>query len=267
MKRSQVSSVALSIIMLVMGLFLSSCEDPDEIVGPQGPQGEQGLRGPEGPQGAMGPQGPQGENGPEGPEGPQGEQGPQGEPGPEGPQGEQGPQGEPGPEGPQGEQGPQGEPGPEGPQGEPGKDGTATVIYSDWTVFVLNNWTASLTYFGQTRREYPIAVEEIDADILNRGTVMVYVRFAGTSNRTQPLPIIGPILSTTREQVLNFHLRLGLIHIEFFNLIDRDLDPGRFASGNFYRYVIIPGGIESLKSATFDLNDYEGVMKHFGIDP
>ena len=294
MERSKVNLIVFSIIMLFTGLFMVSCEDPDEIVGPQGPQGEQGPRGPEGaqgadgrqgepgpegpegPQGEQGPEGPQGEPGPEGPQGEPGPEGPQGEPGPEGPQGEpgpEGPQGEPGPEGPQGEpgpEGPQGEPGPEGPQGpqgEPGEDGSSNVIYSEWTAFDLDNWTGSLTFFGQKRREYPIDVVEIDVDIINKGTVIVYARFPGTINRTQPLPIIGPILSNARDQVLNFHIRLGLIHIEFYNLIERDEDPGRFGSGNQYRYIIIPGSVESLKSATLKLNDYERVMEHFGINP
>jgi len=169
-----------------------------------------------------------------------------------------------GPQGPQGEQGPQGQQGPQGEQGEPG---TANVIYSEWTSFVLDNWTASLTFFGQTRREYPINVVEIDQDILDKGTVMVYVRFSGTGTRIQPLPVISPILSSAREQVLNFHLRLGLIHIEFYNLTDRTLDPGRIGAGNHYRYVIIPGGISALKSASLNLNDYERVMEYFGIDP
>jgi hypothetical protein len=233
MKRGKKNLFVLPLMVLLMGL-MAACGDPDEVEGPQGPRGEQG------PQGVQGPQGPQGGQGPQGPQGP------------EGPQGEQGPQG---PEGPQGEQGEQGEP------------GTANVIYSEWTSFVLDNWTASLTFFGQTRREYPITVMKIDQSILDNGTVMVYVRFSGTNTRIQPLPLISPILSSAREQVLNFHLRLGLIHIEFYNLIDRTLDPGRIGAGNHYRYVIIPGGISAVKSASLNMNDYERVMEHFRIDP
>lgn len=171
-------------------------------------------------------------------------------------------------EGPVGDIGPQGEMGPQGEQGPQGQDGTANVIYSEWTNFVQANWTDSFTFFGQTRREYPIDVEEIDLDILESGTVMVYVRFGGTNNRIQPLPVIGPILSSARDQVLNFHLRLGLIHIEFYNLVDRDLDPGTFGSGNQYRYVIIPGGVPAKAIKGYpDLNDYYAVMEYFGIDP
>jgi hypothetical protein len=99
------------------------------------------------------------------------------------------------------------------------------------------------------------------------GTVMVYVRFSGSSTRTQPLPVIGPIATTIRDQVLNFHLRLGHIYIEFYNLIDRGQDPGRFGSGNHFRYVIIPGGVESLKSTAPDLDDYDRVVEYFRIEP
>lgn len=176
-----------------------------------------------------------------------------------------------GPAGPQGEigpQGPQGSSGVQGVAGEDGEDGTANVIYSEWINFELDNWSGSLTFFGQTRREYPIEELAIDSEIIEKGTVMVYARFGGTNARIQPLPIIGPITSTSRDQVLNFHIRLENIFIEFFNLVDRDLDPGRFGSSNQYRYIIIPGGVPAKAIGDYpDMNDYYAVMEYFGIDP
>ena len=71
-----------------------------------------------------------------------------------------------GPEGPTGHQGPQGETGAQGPEGPQGEEGTANVIYSDWTEFDSSNWTDAHSEFGQTRREYPIEVPEIDEEIL-----------------------------------------------------------------------------------------------------
>ena len=214
-----------------MGFIMAGCEPEEGPVGPEGPQGEQGI------QGIRGEPGPQG---PEGPQGPQGEQGPRGETGPRGEQGARGLQG------PQGEQGPQGPLGPQGVQGEPG---TANVIYSEWINFNLNTWTASFTFFGQTRREYHIDVTEITAAILSSGTVMVYIRLQGTSGSIQPLPLIGPILSSTKDQILNFRLQTGKIVLEFHNSTDRDQDPGRFGTGNQYRYIIIPGGITAGKKS------------------
>jgi hypothetical protein len=115
------------------------------------------------------------------------------------------------------------------------------VFSSDWQTFNLDNWSDSFTHFGQTRREYQISEEKVDDEIISRGTVMVYVRFGGTINRIQPLPIIGPVLSSSRDQVINFRIQTGLVILEFHNLIERDLDPGRFGSGNQFRYVIVPG--------------------------
>lgn len=177
-------------------------------------------------------------------------------------EGPAGPQGEIGPPGPQGSSGVQ------GVTGEDGEDGTANVIYSEWENFVLDNWSDSLSFFGQTKRQYPIKELAIDTKILDKGTVMVYVRFGDINARIQPLPIIGPINTISRDQVLNFNFRLEYIFIEFFNLIDRDLDPGRFGPGNQYRYIIIPGGVPAKAIGDYpDLNDYYAVIEYFGIDP
>jgi len=169
-----------------------------------------------------------------------------------------------GPQGPQGEQGPQGAQGPEGPQGP---EGTANVIYSEWTSFDLNNWSESFSYFGQIRRTYTINVESIDADIIASGSVLVYVRFAGTFSSIQPLPVIGPITKTSEDQFLNYIIETGKIVLGFHNLTNRDQDPGRIGSGNQYRYIIIPGGTPDLKSNALDFNDYQSVVKYFGVEP
>jgi hypothetical protein len=256
-------------LVLFLG-FMVACSDPGDVgpKGDKGDTGEQGIQGEQGPQGDKGDPGEQGPKGDPGEQGIQGEQGPKGDPGEQGIQGEQGPKGDTGDQGrqgPKGDTGDQGRQGPKGDKGDEGDPGTANVIYSEWTTFVLEDWTASLTFFGQTRREYPINVTEIDSEIINKGTVMVYGRLAGTITRTQPLPIIGPIPSNARDQVLNFHIRLGLIHIEFYNLIERDEDPGRFGSGNQYRYIIIPGGVPTGRIGAPDLSDYEAVKTFYNI--
>lgn len=178
-----------------------------------------------------------------------------------GPQGDQGPQGEQGPQGDQGPEGAQGDPGPEGPPG------TANVIYSEWTAFSSEVWTDAFTYFGQMRRTYTVDEENITSEILDSGAVMVYVRFGGTLNTIQPLPVIGPVTKSTEDQFLNYDLKLEKIIIIFHNLTNRDQDPGQIGSSNLYRYVIIPGGTSLLKTNYPDLDDYHAVMKFFDIDP
>ena len=97
---------------------------------------------------------------------------------------------------------------------------------------------------------------------------MVYIRLQGTLGSIQPLPLIGPILSTNKDQILNYRLQTGKIVLEFHNSsIDRDQDPGRFGTGNQYRYIIIPGGTIVGKKSYFDLTDYFSVTKYFDITP
>jgi hypothetical protein len=167
-----------------------------------------------------------------------------------------------GPEGPPGQQGEQGEQGEQGIQGPPG---TANVIYSDWTEFDLANWSDSYTFFGQMRRDYPVTVSQIDEDIIDMGTVMVYVRFSGATEKVFALPAILPL--GPGDNVLEFYLEVGSIVLSMHNVPDSSLDPGTFGTGNHFRYIIIPGGVSATKATMPDLNDYYAVMAYYGIDP
>lgn len=167
-----------------------------------------------------------------------------------------------GPQGPQGEQGPRGE---QGLQGEQGPEGTANVIYSNWTAFADSNWSDAHNEFGQTRREYPIDVPEINEEILSMGTVKVYVRIPSVLGETVfPLPWIYG-LTKGIAQVLSFELDPGMIVINFHDLVDDSEDPGTFGSVVEYRYVIIPGGIPAGKAKSLDLNNYQEVKEYFRI--
>lgn len=168
-----------------------------------------------------------------------------------------------GPEGPTGPAGPQGEQGPQGPEGP---EGTANVIYSDWIQFDESNWSESYSLFGQTRREYPVQVSDLSQDILDQGTVAVYVRFAGTPEKINSLPVITPI-SGFDNQVLDFELELESIVMAFFNVVDEDSDPDTIGSQNEFRYVIIPGGTSANKAVTPDMSDYQAVVEYYGIAP
>lgn len=224
-------------LFLFVGLITSCGSEGD--VGPKGDKGDPGI---------------QGEAGPKGDKGDPGEKGDQGDPGP---------QGEAGPKGDQGDPGPQGETGPKGDQGEKGDPGTANVIYSSWTSFVAANWSASFNFFGQTRRNYVVDETAITSDILNQGTVAVYVRFGGTSGTIQPLPFEQAIVQS-KAQYLGFNLQLSKIIMFMYNK-DDVLDPGTIGSGNSYRYVIIPGGTPTGRMASVDISDYEAVKSYYNI--
>ena len=166
-----------------------------------------------------------------------------------------------GPEGPQGEQGEQGE---QGPRGEPG---TANVIYSDWTPFQTSDWSEPFSFFGQNRRSYTIAEDSITSEIINTGTVMVFVKFFYDTDVIHTLPIIMALIGR-ENQVLDYHIQVGEIVIVFYNLNDTD-DPGTIGGdSNQYRYVIIPGGTSLLKTRgveSYKDLSYKEFCKKFNI--
>ncbi len=118
--------------------------------------------------------------------------------------------------------------------------GNARVISSDWQLFIGNNWSDVTNFFGKDRRTYEIDVPEITQNVLDRGMVQVSVRFGGTSSVIQPLPILQSI-TQQKEQRLAFHLRLGKIVLEYYN-IGESSDPGTISGGsNRYMYTITSG--------------------------
>lgn len=170
-----------------------------------------------------------------------------------------------GPEGPTGPAGPQGAQGEQGPQGPEGPAGTANVIYSEWIAFNNADWDEPTTLGGQTRREYPISVSQLNEDILMMGTVAVYVRFDTVEDRVFPLPLVLPLTSGS-EQQLDFELELNTIVITFHDIEDNSVDPGTFGEVGQYRYIIIPGGTAA-KANLPDFSNYDAVVEFYGIDP
>lgn len=142
-------------------------------------------------------------------------------------------EGDPGPQGLRGEQGT------EGPQGEKGDPGTADVIYSEWTFFDTNNWR-KVTEFGRETQLYPVEDTLITQEIIDQGLIMVYIRFGGTP-QPRPLPYTGYVTSSSKDQSIWYRLFPETIEIVFNNL-GENTDPGTFGAGNFYRYIIVPGG-------------------------
>ncbi|MEN7547580.1 hypothetical protein AAG747_06665 [Rapidithrix thailandica] len=167
-------------------------------------------------------------------------------------------------EGDVGPQGPPGDQGAQGDQGDQGERGTANVIYSDWINFDAQKWSDPTDFFGQNRRIYEIDEDSISEDILNVGVVSVYVKFGGTSNNIQPLPITQAI-TLIKAQSLIHYLKLNQIVLAFYNEDDTN-DPGTIGPGNSYRYVIIPGEIPSSgRIEEVDLSDYEAVKEYYNL--
>lgn len=148
--------------------------------------------------------------------------------------GEDGATGATGPQGEQGAQGEQGDEGPQGEQGEQGNPGTANVIYSDWVATELGNNIAT------SSDSFEMDAPDIDADMLNYGTILVFGRRVDLvdGNVVYPLPIV---FGGARQQSYFYVATAGTITITIH--ANEEGDPagdGTFLSQ--YRYVLIPGG-------------------------
>ncbi len=172
-----------------------------------------------------------------------------GEDGAQGPQGEQGEQGATGPQGPQGDQGEQGEP------------GTANVMYSDWVNTELGNSIAT------SSASFDIDAPEIDPDMLNFGTILVYGRRidAIDGNTVYQLPMV---FGAARQQSYFFVATDGNIRISVHANEEGDtVGDGTFLAQ--YRYVLIPGGVSTSGKSGSDMDfskmTYEEVVDYFNI--
>ncbi|WP_273568776.1 collagen-like triple helix repeat-containing protein [Maribacter halichondriae] len=165
--------------------------------------------------------------------------------------------------GPQGAQGIQGEPGPQGAQGEQGEQGetgTANVIYSNWfnTEFGSNITEASASF--------DIPVTEIDNEILNFGTLLVYG--SRINNNSELLVYELPIVfGVARQQSYYYQASNGNLRIT----VAANEEGENVLDGDFleqYRYVIIPGGVQSSgksSSINYGKMTYEEIVAHFNI--
>jgi hypothetical protein len=164
-----------------------------------------------------------------------------------------------------GADGAQGPAGTAGQDGINGQDGNANVIYSNWTGFDSTNWEALANEFSTEIRNYPVTVNDLTQDIADNGVILVYIKFNGFPNTTIPLPFTGNI--TGGINFLYYYSNVSLITLKLANL-DGNGDPGIFGAGNFYRYILIPGG--TLAKSTSEINyknmSYEEVMDRFGLD-
>ncbi|RDY59901.1 collagen-like protein [Flagellimonas nanhaiensis] len=183
------------------------------------------------------------------------EDGETGPAGPQGPQGEQGPAGANGADGAQGEQGEQGDP------------GTANVMYSDWIDTELGNNIVGAS------ASFVIDAPDIDEDMLDFGTILVYARRTDVSlgSLVYPLPVV---FGAARQQSYYFRAQDGEIRIS----VATNEEGESAGDGSFleqYRYVLIPGGTPvtsgppgglGSKAVDYSKMTYEQVAKHFNFE-
>ncbi len=160
-----------------------------------------------------------------------------------------------------GDQGPAGINGIDGENGAAGQDGNANIIASDW---FDPTWTVPSTSASFTKD-----APEITQGVLDSGVIMVY---AHMHDHIYPLPI--SFIGDSIPKEYNFWADLGSVRIWF--TAESSYTP--FA-GIRFRYVIIPSvasgskGLGSreevlaeLVAAGVDVNDYDSVCNHFGLN-
>lgn len=176
---------------------------------------------------------------------------------------EDGATGPPGPIGPQGEQGDSGDQGDPGEDGDQGEPGTANVIYSDWFDTELDNNIVATT------SSFEISAPEIDANILNFGTILVYARRLDPVTFAPYIYNLPIVFGAARQQSYYFRATSDIIRI----IVVANEEGESAGDGTFlqqYRYVIIPGGTPATDPASKSYKDwskmsYQEVAEYFNI--
>lgn len=147
-----------------------------------------------------------------------------------------------------------------GDTGPKGDTGTANVMYSPWL---------DVTYSPQTNDNgdtviwfAKIPAPKLTKAILDSGTVKVYFNVNTAAEPTVfPLPI-SDFYSFAFITQLGVYFSVGNIDLYC------DLDASSFTTGGQkawqYRYVIIPGGVPTGRSAV-NWNNYEAVKRYYNI--
>jgi hypothetical protein len=152
--------------------------------------------------------------------------------------------------GPQGPAGPAGPAGTTGVAGPTGATGTANVIYSAWTT--PSTYTKT-TQFGTVEFSANITASKITQDILDNGTVLVFGKLDGytttiwPTNQVAQLPIVINYQSGSTAEIDTWSalVTLGNVQIALENNTNIY---GSISNLHQFRYIIIPGGVQTLGS-------------------
>lgn len=145
--------------------------------------------------------------------------------------------------------------GPAGAAGTNGTPGTANVIYSGWQDVTYNLSATDSLYEGT------IQTPALADSILQKGDVKVFVNF-GTTAAPNVVPL--PFSEITSSGLLFINVSFGE---QTINLVS-DADASTYVNSGSkqlqYRWVVIPGGVASARSA-IDWKNYAQVKSYLGI--
>lgn len=151
-----------------------------------------------------------------------------------------------------------------GVDGTQGPAGTANVIYSAWM-----NAPAGTpeTIDGTSGLSTSIAAPELSADILAKGTILVYLSFGtGTNIFTLPYTSTAGGATNTITAIASLN-NIKLFRFKHAN----DGTTVALPASLSWRYILIPGGAAAATSKTAKVDyskmSYEEVCAHFNIQP
>jgi hypothetical protein len=195
-------------------------------------------------------------------------------------EGPEGPVGATGPQGPPGTPGSSGTPGAPGAPGQTGPTGIANVIYSTWlaapsTTGAAGWFDTTITTIGAVSRAN-FAAPSMTQTVLDQGMTLVYHTTSATAPATgtanvQALPFTINVGGVIQE--VNYRPAVSRVIVFLKNL--SGASSLSMSTGNYFRYVIIPGGVAggrmtSGQAAGYTMEQlkampYEEVIKKFNI--
>lgn len=149
-----------------------------------------------------------------------------------------------------------------GVDGTQGPAGTANVIYSTWMTAPT---AAAETIDGTSGLSTSINAPELSADILAKGTILVYMSFGGGTNPLPYTSTAGGFANT-----ITAIPALQKIKLFRFKHAADGTTVGLPTTLN-WRYILIPGGVAATTSKTakpdYSKMSYEEVCARFNIKP
>jgi hypothetical protein len=150
-----------------------------------------------------------------------------------------------------------GKDGVDGLNGMDGEPGTANVIYSDW--LERPNGTET-TIDATSGMLYTYSVPQITNEILNSGTVLVYMQFNGADI------FALPYTSRAGGNINTIEAITTLGNLKIFRYRHDGVAPAiSVGFGVKFRYIIIPGGTPAARSINLRDRSYEEVCELLAI--
>lgn len=148
-----------------------------------------------------------------------------------------------------------------GDDGAKGDTGTANVMFSPWLDVqyeeITNTAGDTIYYYAAT-----IPAPKLTKAILDSGTVKVYWNYGSPADQLIfPLPITD-LFAFTGVTQMGMYFTVG--NIDLYCDVDASSRTVSGVKRLQYRYVIIPGGVPTGRSAV-NWNDYEAVKKLYNI--